>query len=491
MTDLNQKVAAAARWSMINTVVRRVGTFATGVVLARLFFGPYEWGLYAVGSLVLAMLLSLNEMGVSLALVRWDGDIKRFAPTVLTLSTLSSSAFYLVLFVTAPAVARLLGSPEATEMLRLLCLTVVIDGIACVPIGKLNREFQQFRRTVVDVANFLVNTAVTIALAAAGMGAVAFAWGSLAGNIVALVGFALCAPDMLRFGWDRTQAARLLRFGLPLASASLLTLGIVNVDSVVVSSVLGPAALGLYAMAFNMSSWPVRIVSDTVRRVSYAGFSRLADSPEAFAAGFQRALAVVLAAAVPCCVLLGVLADPVIRLVYGDQWAGAAVALQFLVGLGLIRVAVDLAYDCLATRVRKTLMLMQAWWLFSLTPVLLLFAHRFGIAGVAAGQVVVAGLLVAPVFVVVLSRLGIRPALMLRACVRPALGGVAVGVLAWGLHLVLGGGFLSLAIIGLAAVAVYLPFVRPLLRSGRTDRSQTGREAEPDGDKPLATVAQS
>lgn len=491
MTDLNQKVAAATRWSMINTIVRRVGTFATGVVLARLFFGPYEWGLYAVGLLVLAMLLSLNEMGVSLALVRWDGDIRRFAPTVLTLSTLSSSAFYLLLFVTAPTVARLLGSPEATAMLRLLCLTVVIDGIACVPIGKLNREFQQFRRTIVDIANFVVNTAVTFALAATGMGAMAFAWGSLAGNIVALIGFALCAPDMLRFGWDRAQAVRLLRFGLPLASASLLTLGIVNVDSVVVSSVLGPAALGLYAMAFNMSSWPVRIVSDTVRRVSYAGFSRLADSPEAFAASFQRALAVVLAAAVPFCVLLGVLADPVIRLVYGDQWAGAAVSLQFLAALGLIRVAVDLAYDCLATRLRKTLMVMQAWWLFSLTPVLLLSAHSFGIAGVAAGQVVVAGLLVAPVFVVVLSRLGIRPALMLRACVRPVLGGVVMGALAWGMHLVLGGGFLSLAVIGLVALSVYLPFVLPLLRKGWAGRSQPGREADRDGEQPLATVATS
>ncbi|MFU8875992.1 oligosaccharide flippase family protein [Micromonospora sp. SL4-19] len=490
MTDLNQKVASAARWSMINTIVRRVGTFATGVVLARLFFGPYEWGLYAVGLLVLAMLLSFNEMGVSLALVRWDGDIRRFAPTVLTLSTVSSSAFYLLLFVTAPTVARMLGSPEATTMLRLLCLTVIIDGIACVPIGKLNREFQQFRRTIVEVANLLVNTAVTVGLAAMGMGAMAFAWGSIAGNIVALVGFALCAPDMLRFGWDRTQAGQLLRFGLPLASASLLTLGIVNVDSVVVSSVLGPAALGLYAMAFNMSSWPVRIVSDTARRVSYAGFSRLADSPEAFAAGFHRALAMVLAAAVPFCVLLGVLADPVIRLVYGDQWAGAAVPLQLLAALGLIRVAVDLAYDCLATRVRKTLMVMQAWWLFSLTPILLLFGHWLGIAGVAAGQVVVAGLLVTPVFVVVLARLGIRPALILRACVRPALGGAAMGVLAWGMGRLLGGGFLALTVIGLASLAVYLPFVLPLLRRGRAGTAQPAREVQPEGEKPLATVAE-
>jgi len=481
VTDLNRRVATAARWSMVNTIVRRLGTFGSGVVLARLFFGPYEFGLYAVGLLVLAMLLSLNEMGVSLALVRWEGDIRRFAPTVLTLSTLSSTAFYVLLYVTAPTVARLLGSADATTMLRVLCLSVIIDGIACVPIGQLTREFQQFRRTVVDVLNFAVNTGITIALAAAGAGAMSFAWGSLAGNLVALAGFGLCAPGMLRFGWDAGQARRLMRFGLPLASASLLTLGIVNVDSVVVGSVLGPAALGVYAMAFNMSSWPVRMVSETARRVSFAGFSRLADSPEQFAAGFLRALTLVVAAAVPICVVLGVLAEPIISFVYGAQWTAAAVPLQFLAALGLIRVVVELAYDGLAARVRKTLMLMQGWWLLSLVPVLLLFAHLWGVVGVAAGHVVVAGLLVAPVFLVVLGRLGVHAGPVLRGFARPLLGGLAMGLVAWGVHRALGGGFAGLTAAGLAACAAYVPFVLPLvkrLRAGEPADAGTTAERE-------------
>ncbi|WP_433057158.1 lipopolysaccharide biosynthesis protein [Dactylosporangium sp. CS-033363] len=488
MTELNRKVAAATRWSLINTVVRRVGTFASGVVLARLFFGPTEWGLYAVGLLVLAMLLSLNEMGVSLALVRWEGDIKRFAPTVLTLSTASSTAFYVLLYVTAPTVARLLGSPDATMMLRLLCLSVIIDGIACVPLAKLNRDFEQFWRTLVDILNFVVNTAVTIVLAAMHVGALAFAWGSLAGNIVALVGFSLAAPGMLKFGWDRQLAGKLYRFGLPLAAASLLTLGIVNLDSVVVGSILGPAALGLYAMAFNMSSWPVRMVSETARRVSFAGFSRLADSPDAFAAGFTRALSLVVAASVPMCVLLGVLADPVIRFVYGDQWGGAAVALQWLVVLGFVRVTVELAYDGIAARRRETLMLMQGWWLFALIPILIWFAHVWGIDGVAAGQALVAGVLVAPVFLFVLHRMGIRTGGVLRACLMPALGGIAMGLAAWGVHHAIGNGFLGLALAGIAGTAVYLPFVWPLVRSLRA-KPQQPTEPAPASDPLILTAA--
>jgi O-antigen/teichoic acid export membrane protein len=488
VTDLNRRVASAARWSLVNTVVRRVGTFASGVVLARLFFGPYEWGLYAVGLLVLAMLLSLNEMGVSLALVRWEGDIRRFAPTVLTISTASSTAFYVLLYVTAPTVARLLGSPDATALLRVLCLSVIIDGIACVPMGKLTREFRQLSRTVVDVLNFLVNTGVTVALAATGMGAMSFAWGSLAGNLVALAGFSLCAPSMLRFGWDKAQARLLIRFGLPLASASLLTLGVMNVDSVVVGSLLGPAALGIYAMAFNMSSWPVRMVSETARRVSFAGFSRLADSPDEFANGFLRAYTLVVAAAIPICVLLGVLAEPIISLVYGQQWTAAAVPLQFLAALGLVRVAMELAYDGLAARVRKTLMLMQGWWLLVLVPTLVLFAHYWGVVGVAAGHVAVAAVLVAPVLLVVLGRLGISSSSVLSSSVRPAVGGVVMGLVAWCVHRLLGGGFFGLSVAGVLACAAYLPFVLLVLKDFRQGRSSADDLLIEDAGAPALAV---
>ena len=54
-------------------------------------------------------------------------------------------------------------------------------------------------------------------------------------------------------------------------------LGTLNVRlPAIVSATLGPAALGFYQLAFNISSWPVQSISAAARRVSFAGFSRLA-----------------------------------------------------------------------------------------------------------------------------------------------------------------------------------------------------------------------
>ncbi|MFI5675709.1 lipopolysaccharide biosynthesis protein [Streptomyces cellulosae] len=474
--SLGRKVRSAARWSLINTVVMRLGNFATGIVLARFALGPAEWGVYGIAQTVLLVLLSANELGVGLAIVRWEGDARRFAPTVLTLSTLSSGLLYVALFAAAPTVAGLLGSPDAAGVLRVMCLCVVIDGVAQVPGGFLTREFAQGKRMIIDGLNFVLSTAVTLLLAFEGWGAMSFAWGAVAGNVVTLIGCGLAAPGALKFGWDPGQARALLRFGLPLAGASMLALAVVNVDTMVVGATLGNVSLGFYVLAFNISGWPVRIISEAARRVSFAGFSRLADSPQALAQGFSRALGVLITATVPLCVLLAGLAGPAIQLIYGSHWGPAAAALPWLMALGLIRIGSELAYDCLvAIGQRRSLFLVQGLWLAALIPVLLVAARLNGIVGVSQAHVLVAGGMVVPVFLFALSRGGIGVGRIARACAWPFLGGAVMTAIILGLESPLGDGRLALLAIATIALAGYAVCVLPSRDFLRGVESHRGR----------------
>ncbi|MER5636115.1 oligosaccharide flippase family protein [Kitasatospora sp. NPDC002227] len=467
--SLGAKVRSGARLSLLNTVVIRIGNFAAGVVLARTLLGPREWGLYATGMVALGVLLSANEMGVSLAIVRWDRDVREFAPTVMTLSVLSSSALYAALYVAAPTTARLLGSPDATGMLRVLCLSVVIDGLACVPNQIIAREFRQGARMALDLLNFLVTTATTLALAYHGAGAMSFAWGALAGNLCALAGCAVVVPGALRPGWSTAEAKALVTFGLPLAGASLLVLAMLNVDSVVTGALLGPVALGFYQLAFNVSSWPVRSISEAARRISFAGFSRVAGSPEALSDAFGRGLGLLMAAAVPPCVLLATLAAPALDLIYGPRWAPAAGVLRYLALLGLLRIAYELAYDCLAAAGRRSSLIgVQGLWLAALVPVLLLGAHRWGIAGVGAGHIAVAAAVAGPAFLWGLRRTGINPVVVGRACLRPFVGALMMAALSYAVFRWTGQTRWGMFVAAAVALAAYVPLVLPMRSLLRT-----------------------
>jgi O-antigen/teichoic acid export membrane protein len=470
--DLESKVRKGTRWSALNSLVIRIIGFLVGVALARTVFGPTVYGLYAVSQIVLAFLLSANELGVSAAIVRWEGDIRSFARTVFTLSLTTSTALYAALYVAAPSVARLLGSPDATRMLRVLCICVIIDGACAVPLALLTREFAQGRRMVVDLLNFGVDTAVTLWLAFSGQGAMSFAWGGLAGCVVAMIAAMVAAPHFIVPGWNGAHARQLLRYGLPLAAASLFTLGAFNVDSAIVGATLGPAMLGLYQLAFNISSWPVTTISQAVQRVAFAGFSRVAGSGQGIANAFTSSLGLLMTLSVPPCVLLVTLAGPLIHAIYGERWLSAAPALSLLAVLGLMRVAYGMFGNAIAAADRRSrLMVIQALWLAVLIPVLLAGARLRGITGVSAGHDIVAAVIIGPAFLWVMSREGISLRAMAMACLRPLAGGALMaGVSLLVIH-VAGNGLLGLAAAVIAAGAVYLPIVYPTLAGLRRSPS--------------------
>lgn len=440
----------------------RVGSLAAGIVLARLL-SPTDYGVYAIALVVLTLLQSFNELGVSLALVRWAGDVRQIAATVMTVSIGSSAILYAITYVAAPAFCGLLGAPQAIGVVRLMCVAVVIDGVATVPVGLLNRTFMQRQRFAGDAASFLASTTTTILLAALGAGPLSFAWGRVAGGLLATVVYVWLSPVRVWPGWNRSQVGPLLRFGLPLAGASLLVLSISNVDNLIVGGALSQASLGLYLLAFNQSSWPLTVFSEAARRVSLAGFSRLSHDLEALGRAFARGFALLMAATVPVCVLLACYAEPLIRVVYGARWVPAAVVLPPLAFLGLIRVALFVCYDVLVSLARSRLLVeLQLLWLVVLVPALVVGVRADGIRGAGLAHAAVAGLVVAPAFFVVLRRLGLRPGRVLRSCGRPALGGILIAASTVVVRGLVVGALPQLLVGGLAAALVYLPVVAPL-----------------------------
>jgi PST family polysaccharide transporter len=464
-------IRRALSLSALNTVLCRLGTFGTGIVLARLL-APEDFGVYAVALVACVGLLSLNELGVSLAVVRWPGDPARIMPTVTTISIVSSVLLYGACFFAAPMFASALAAPDATGVVRLLCLTVLVDGVSAPYAQLVNRKFRQGVRLCVDLANVLVTTAVTVTLAVTDHGAWSLAGGQVAGNLVASLTLFSLGGLWPKLGFDRRQARELLRFGLPLAGASVLVIAMLNIDYVVAGRLLGAVALGLYLQAFNLASWPVNVFSLVVRRVSMAAFARVQENPGERESVLARMTMVLAVPTLPVCALLGLLALPVVTTLYGTKWSESATVLQFLAVLGLVRVATELGYDFLVALgfTRRTLWL-QVGWLVALVVGLPIGAKLDGIRGVAIAHAAVAALLVLPAFVVAVCRTGVRLSALTRAVRRPVLGCLVLVLVVLGVRSATPAGFGQLVLGGTLGAAAYLAVVWPLRHQLRATSS--------------------
>ncbi len=451
---LGTVAAKALSWSFVNTAVSRFGTLAIGIVLARLL-GPAEFGTFAVATVALIAVLSFNELGVSLAIVRWTGDPKIIAPTVTTISVVSSTLLTIGAMLAAPVFSAAMGDPGATDVVRLMMLCILINGVVATPAALLQREFMQGKRMVIDQINVWVGALLSVTLALTGMGAMSLAVGRLAGAVLSGVLFLKFSPLPLRFGFDRGQARRLVRFGLPLAGSSIIVFAVGYADQLVVGGVLGATALGYYVLAFNLASWPVSMFSQPLRSVAPAAFARLQGDRSAMTRTLRSVIGLLAAVTIPICLVLAGAAEPIIGFVYGEVWAPAAPVLTWLAVLAAFRILFELAYDYLVVLGRTSVIFtVQLVWLVTLIPSLIFGAMQWGLPGVAAVQVVLAAVLILPLYLWEFHRSGLHVLAALRRLVLPAAGGIVTAGIAILLTRTLTNDFMVCLLAGAACLVI-------------------------------------
>lgn len=426
---LQKKVVDGLRWGFAQQFLARAVTFGSGVALARILV-PEDFGTFAVALAVTNILFGLNDLGLLLAVVRWKGDIEKGAETAHTLATMVSVALYVICFVGAPWYASMMGSPEATWILRLLLVTLILDGVCTSHHGLLIRNYRQDRIAQAEFWSMPFAVGSTIGFALLGWGAWSFAIGQVAANVVSSFLIMRWAPFRPRFGYDKAIARRMLAFGLPLAGASLVEYVLLNADYMIIGRTLGPVALGFYLLAYNLSNWPSSLLTEAIRKVSFVSFHQLSDEPSRLADAFRRSFVLLVTLSLPLVIGLAILTRPLIDMVYGPDWSRSAEVLQLLAILGGARVAIALIFDLLVGVGRSAAALrLKITWCLALIPALEIGVRQDGIRGVAMAHAVVVMGVALPLFLAATRGLQIDLRSIARDLRRPVLGG-AVAVTA-------------------------------------------------------------
>jgi O-antigen/teichoic acid export membrane protein len=423
---IGKEAGRGLRWGIFGNLVAKAGSFAVGLVLARLL-APSEFGVYAIAFAASQFLIHVNDVGIFAATVQWRGKLEDMTATATVMAFLFSSVIYGLFWLVTPLYTAGTGSAEATPIVRLLTLIILIDGVTTVRAAILVRTFQQDKLIKANLAGFVVQAVVSITLAVGGAGAYSFTWGQLAANTTTGVLVLAFARMPLRLALDREVFIRLLKFGAPLAVSLGIEAVLLNSDKTIIGDAVGAAMLGYYALAFNVSSWVPGLLGSAVRYVSLPSFSRLAEEDsDALTVGVQRSIPLLIAVVLPVALTMALLAPALVAFLYGGKWGPAAPVLSILAVVMVVRMIAPVVFDILTSlgHTRSTVWL-NLGWCAALVPGLLIGVHLDGIRGAAIAQAL-AGILVAlPLAVAMLARAGIRLIPVWPALVRPLIGAAA------------------------------------------------------------------
>lgn len=442
----------------------RFMNIAVTAVVARLV-APAELGVFALALTAQGVIATFAELGVGSAVARKDLDLDKIAGTVTTLGWVTSGALAAGMAIFAEPIAAALGSAEAAGPLRVMSITVALIGPFVVPQAQLQRDFRQDRLFIATVISFIPSTAVLLLLVVGHDGATAFAWSRVAGVLTTgLICFA-SVSKRYRPGFRRREFPGLVRFGLPLAAANLVSQILLNIDYVFVGRQLPLHDVGLYLLAFNIASWPTAVMGSVLNSVVLPAISDVGRDRSRLPAAVGRASRTVALVAFPIGALTCALATPLLVSVYGSKWSDAAPVLSVLTLYGVIFVICLLFANIVIAMGRTGALLgVQLAALVCLVPALSIGVRLDGLVGVGIAHIVVICSVTLPTYLVALKRsTGVRLRVVVRAVSPPAAAATATAAVAFGVASLLRDPVVRLLAGGVAGGSVYLLLMAPLL----------------------------
>jgi O-antigen/teichoic acid export membrane protein len=335
--QLRQRAVRGGAFLFASRLAIQAISWAVTLAVARLL-RPSDYGLVTTATVFVGLADLLAEAGIGRAVVRKKDLHADDLAEAFTLNLVFSCGLYALLFATAGPIAGFLKMPEFIHCLRVLAVTVLLVPFRAVPLAILDRKLRLGRQSAIQVLSGVVQSGLVLVLATTGWGFWALVAGILAARVVetvALAWFARWRPQLI---WPGRKSQDLLRFGIQVSGASLLWFFYSNSDYAILGKLVGPEALGAYALAFQLISLPVQKLTAITNQAVYPVFCRLQDDPAKMRDWYLRLTAVLGLIGIPALAGLALVADDAIPVVLGSRWVPAVLPLRLLSVVGMVMV---------------------------------------------------------------------------------------------------------------------------------------------------------
>lgn len=338
--SLSGRAVRSFLWSALSYGSTKLVLFGVTLVLARLLT-PADFGVVAAGLAVIAFLEIAIDLGVGAAVVyEQEAGLSLRVRTAFTLNLLIAAACTLAGVLVAPAIAGFFHVPQAGDLFQVMFCYLLLRGAGQVQDAVLQRDLRYDARTVIDVVRAAVRAVVSLVLAFDGAGAWALVWGLIVAEAVAVALYFCYVRLVPTLRLDRSISTALLRFGLPVLGLKIVNWFSTSSDDLIVGNRLGPSALGLYTIGFQLRQLSIDSVYWIFGKIAFSVYAKARTyGPEAFKKATLRALQLVTLFGFSMGTGLAIVVPNAVPLLFSSKWEPAVPATVFLVlasGLGSI-----------------------------------------------------------------------------------------------------------------------------------------------------------
>jgi len=393
MEDID--IATIKKKSMTGIVALTSRTFLLQLVafgatfLLTVFLSPATFGIFFVVSAIINFLSYFSDIGLAAALIQKK---EKLTPddlaTTFTIQQLLVVPISIIAFIIAPYVGHFYRLDAAgVLLLRALIFSFFFSSLKTIPSVLLERDLNFNKLVIPQIAETVSFYIIAVVLAWKGLGVTSFTWAVMVRAFVGLILMYVISPWRIRFGIAKDVAKRLLKFGVPFQMNSFLALLKDDLMTVFLGKILPFSQIGYIGWAKKWAEVPLRLIMDSVIRVTFPTFSRLQHSKELLGKAIENTLFGLALTMIPISVGLLFFVEPAVTLIpkYG-KWEPAIFSFSLFVFSSLLAgFSTPLTNALNAVGKIKITMSLMVFWTAATWILTVILIHFFGFNGFAMG----------------------------------------------------------------------------------------------------------
>jgi len=329
--NLERKVAIGIAWMTTSRAAVRVLGFISTVILARLLV-PADFGLIAMAMAVAAGLELLTLFGFDAALVQRKEISRDHYDSAWSLNLLLGLGLAIALVAVAVPVAAFYREPRLETIMYILGAKYIIDNTTNPGVVDFRRNINFRPEFAMQVGPKLAGVLATIPLAFWLRDYRALLAGMLMTSAATFILSYVMHPHRPR--WCLAEARVLYRFSRWLLLNNFVGFLRNRSADLIIGRALGPASLGIFSIAYEVSNLPSSEMVAPINRVLFPGYVQMVDDLDRLRNAFRATLGLIALIILPASIGLGAIADPLVRVMLGDKWLEAIPIMSLLAFAG-------------------------------------------------------------------------------------------------------------------------------------------------------------
>jgi O-antigen/teichoic acid export membrane protein len=334
-TPLGRSAAHGVAWSAGATVASKVLGFVGQILLARLLT-PDDFGVVGEAFTVAAFCSLVTRGAVRESLISRQRQGMKWQNDLFWMSALLGLGGGVLLALGGPLAAYFFQAPELLHMLLILALAAPFDGLASVPEATLTSRLRFGMLAGTAVGLYIVQIGMQVALAHYQCGGFSMILPlPLVSALRCIIYWFAARPEIQRH-LNPARWRLLLSDLWVVAGAKFFDTIQGYADYLALALFHATATVGVYFFAYNLSVQVIVLLAANLSVVLFPVLSQLGDDGDRQVTAFIRAAQVLVAVAMPLCLIQAALAGPLIAFFFSHRWDASVLPLQILsVGTGL------------------------------------------------------------------------------------------------------------------------------------------------------------